>query len=62
MKTKDISLETEENFSNLVKGILLGVKFFPLADLGYCADSNTQYLKDNCLKFRLLLKVKVIGY
>ncbi len=40
--------------------IFLGdsVKFFPLNRLGYCADTNTQYLKDDCLKFRLFMKVK----
>ncbi len=35
------------------------IQFFPLANLGYNEASNTQYLKDNCLKFRLFLKVKV---
>ncbi len=40
--------------------ISIGNKFFPLADLGYSADRNTQYLKDNCLKFRLFLKVKIL--
>ncbi len=33
-------------------------KFFSLDRLGYCADTNTQYLKDDCLKFRLFMKVK----
>ncbi len=37
--------------------ILFGEKFFSLANLGYNEASNTQYLKDNCLKFRLFLKV-----
>ena len=35
-------------------------KFFPLDRLGYCADTNTQYLKDDCLKFRLFMKVKAL--
>ena len=35
-------------------------KFFPLDRLGYCADVNTQYLKDDCLKFRLFMKVKAL--
>ena len=33
-------------------------KFFPLAKLGYCADQNTEYLKNDCLKFQLCLKVE----
>ena len=33
-------------------------KFFPLAKLGYCADQNTVYLKNDGLKFRLHLKVE----
>ncbi len=41
--------------------IALGNKFFPLNDLGFRADNNTQYLKDNCLKFRLLLKVNILN-
>ena len=28
-------------------------KFYPLADLDYNAQKNTQYLKDDSLKFRL---------
>ena len=41
-------------------GILIGTtrKFFPLAKLGYCADQNTEYLKNDCLKFQLCLKVE----
>ena len=35
-------------------------KFFPLDRLGYCADTNTHYLKDDCLKFRLFMKVKAL--
>ena len=35
-------------------------KFFPFDRLGYCADTNTQYLKDDCLKFRLFMKVKAL--
>ncbi len=35
-------------------------KFFPLDHLSYCADTNTQYLKNNCLKFRLFMKVKTL--
>ena len=35
-------------------------KFFPRDRLGYCADTNTQYLKDDYLKFRLLMKVKAL--
>ncbi|XP_064401503.1 TNF receptor-associated factor 5-like [Halichondria panicea] len=35
-------------------------KFFPLDRLGYCADTNTQYLKDDYLKFRLFMKVKAL--
>ena len=34
-------------------------KFFPLAKLGYCTDQNTEYLKNDCLKFRMYLKVEV---
>ncbi len=34
--------------------------FFPLDRLGYCADTNTQCLKNDCLKFRLFMKVKVL--
>ncbi len=34
--------------------------FFPLDRLGYCADTNTQYLKDDCLKFKLFIKVKAL--
>ena len=33
-------------------------KYFPLAKLGYCADQNTEYLKNDCLKFQLCLKVE----
>ena len=33
-------------------------KFFPLAKLGYCADLNTEYLKNDRLKFRMYLKVE----
>ena len=42
------------------KGMLIGsdCKTFPLASLEYSADTNTQYLKDDCLKFRLFLKVQ----
>ncbi len=32
-------------------------QFFPLERLGYCADTNTQYLKNDCLKFRLFIKL-----
>ena len=41
-------------------GILIGTtnKLFPLAKLGYCADQNTEYLKNDCLKFQLCLKVE----
>ncbi len=35
-------------------------KFFPRDRLGYRADTNTQYLKDDCLKFRLFMKVKAL--
>ena len=35
-------------------------KFFPLAKLGYCADQNTEYLKKDCLKFQLCLKVESV--
>ena len=35
-------------------------KFFPLAKLGYCADQNTEYLKNDCLKFQLYLKVESV--
>ena len=35
-------------------------KFFPLAKLGYCADQNTEYLKNDCLKFRMYLKVELV--
>ena len=35
-------------------------KFFPLAKLGYCADQNTEYLKNDCLKFQLCLKVESV--
>ena len=35
-------------------------KFFPLAKLGYCADQNTKYLKNDCLKFLLCLKVESV--
>ena len=40
------------------KGMLIGsdCKTFPLASLKYCADTNTQYLKEDCLMFRLFLK------
>ena len=34
------------------------IKFFPLAKLSYCADQNTEYLKNDCLKFQLCLKVE----
>ncbi len=34
------------------------IEFFPLNRLDYCVDTNTQYLKDDCLKFRLFMKVK----
>ncbi len=34
-------------------------KFFPLDRLGCCADTNTHYLKDDCLKFRLFSKLYV---
>ncbi len=30
------------------------IKFFPLANLGWNEDTQTQYLKDDCLKFRIL--------
>ena len=33
-------------------------KYFPLAKLGYCADQNTEYLKNDCIKFQLYLKVE----
>ena len=33
-------------------------KFFPLAKLGHCADQNTEYLKNDRLKFRMYLKVE----
>ena len=33
-------------------------KTFPLASLKYSADTNTQYLKNDCLKFRLFLKIE----
>ena len=35
-------------------------KFFQLAKLGYCADQNTEYLKNDCLKFQLYLKVESV--
>ncbi|XP_064401502.1 TNF receptor-associated factor 5-like [Halichondria panicea] len=35
-------------------------KFCPLDRLGYCAGTNTQYLKDDCLKFKLFMKVKAL--
>ena len=35
-------------------------KFFPLAKLGYCAEQNTEYLKNDCLKFQLYLKVESV--
>ena len=35
-------------------------KFFPLAKLGYCADQNTEYLKNDCLMFQLCLKVESV--
>ena len=34
------------------------IKYFPLAKLGYCADQNTEYLKNDCIKFRMYLKVE----
>ena len=36
------------------------LKIFPLDKLGYCADQNTEYLKNDCLKFRLYLKVESV--
>ena len=33
-------------------------KFFPLDKLDYCADQNTEYLKNDCLKFQVYLKVE----
>ena len=33
-------------------------KFFPLAELGYNADKNTEYLKNDSLHFRMYLKVE----
>ena len=33
-------------------------KTFPLASLKYSADTKTQYLKNDCLKFRLFLKIE----
>ena len=33
-------------------------KFFPLDKLGYCGGQNTEYLKNDCLKFRMYLKVE----
>ena len=55
-------IETETNISKQ-KTTCFGdslFKFFPLDHLGYCADTNTQYLKDDCLKFRLFMKVKAL--
>ncbi len=49
----------EKQFSKHDNYVWLDDNCFPLADLGYNAANNTQYLKDNCLKFRLFLKVIV---
>ena len=35
-------------------------KYFPLAKLGFCANQNTEYLKNDCLKFHLHLKVESV--
>ena len=36
------------------------LKYFPLAKLGYCAEQNTEYLKNDGLKFQLCLKVESV--
>ncbi len=51
---------TETKLSNKSDHVWFGIKFIALVDLGYRAVSNTQYLKDNCLKFRLFLKVNIL--
>ena len=42
------------------KAMQIGLDFktFPLTSLKFNADTNTQYLKDDCLKFRLFLKLQ----
>ncbi len=50
---------TSQAWVETEKAILFGLNFLPLADLKYCTDSNTQYLK---VKFRLFLKAKVNSY
>ena len=47
----------ETQLQKVYISICLGQKFFPLTNILNSNDSNTQYLKDNCLKFRLFLKV-----
>ena len=37
-----------------------GLKFSPLDKLGYCANQNTEYLKNDRLKFRMYLKVESV--
>ena len=56
-------IHTDEFQAKGIKCFIIGTtrKFFPLAKLGYCANQNTEYLKNDCLKFQLYLKVESIS-
>ena len=55
-------IHTVEYKAKGLRGFIIGPtdKFFPLAKLGYCADQNTEYLKNDCLKFQLCLKIESV--